>query len=118
MKTRSAKNKGARLQKWVATKISEITGIVCGKDKDIESRPMSQAGVDVILRGKALKLFPFSVECANSERWNVQGKIKQAKTNVMKDTNWLCVFKMNRENPVVVLDAEVFFEIYRKVINK
>jgi len=32
MKTSSAKDKGRRLQKWVAEKISELTGLECGKD--------------------------------------------------------------------------------------
>jgi len=116
MKTRSRKNKGARLQKWVANKISEITGIPVKKDGDIESRQMGQSGTDVILRGNALHWFPFSIECQNAEKWDVHGKIKQAKTNRKKETSWLCFFKRNREKPIVVLDAEVFFEIYEELI--
>ena len=112
MKPRSAKNKGARFQKDIAKKISEITNIPVEKDGELESRPMSQAGVDIILRGKALKLFPFSVECCCAEQWAVNSKVSQAKKNVMKDTNWLCFFKRNRETPIVILDSDLFFKIY------
>ena len=60
---KSAKAKARRLQDWTAKRISEITGIPVEKDGDVEPRQMGQAGVDVILRGEALKLVPFSIEC-------------------------------------------------------
>jgi len=121
---KSAKSKGRTFQQFIAKKISEITGIPTQKDGDIESRPMSQAGVDVILRGKALELFPFSVECCSSQNWGIHKKIEQAKANQMKGTTWLCFFKRNREKPIAALDAEVFFKIYntylrmQEIINK
>lgn len=64
---KSRKAKARRLQQWVAQKISDITGIECGKDEDIESREMGQSGVDIKLRGDAKYMFPFSVECFNGD---------------------------------------------------
>ena len=116
MKPRSAKNKGARLQKWVAEQISILLNIPVDKDGDIESRPMGQPGVDVILRGQARKLFLFSIECENAERWDIHNKIKQAKSNQMPNTEWLCFFKRNKEKPIIVMDAEVFFKLYKKLM--
>ena len=114
---RSRKNKGRKLQNWVAEKISNILNIPWGKDELISSRAMGQSGIDVPLRGEALELFPFSIECSNSEKWAVHQKIKQARSNRKEGTDWLLFFKRNNEKPVVLLDAEVFFGIYEAYIN-
>ena len=114
--TRSAKNKGLRLQKWVMEKISKITGIKSGKDELLSSRPMGQTGTDIILIGEAKSKFPFSVECKNQETFHLTQWIEQAKANEANGTDWLLVIAKNRFNPVVVLDAEAFFKIYEKVI--
>ena len=65
----SAKDKGRRLQQWTCEQISKITGIPWGyeDDKEIQPRIMGQKGVDVILRGDALSLFPFSIECKSMQ---------------------------------------------------
>ena len=47
IKVSSAKAKARILQNWVAQKISEITGIACGKDCQIEGREMGQQGTAV-----------------------------------------------------------------------
>lgn len=116
MKTRSAKNKGARLQKWVAEKISKLLGIPCGKDELISSREMGISGTDVRLIGKAKRLFKYSIECKNQETWSLPVWIKQAKSNQEKGTGWLLVVKKNHHEPIVVMDAEVFFKIQGELI--
>jgi len=108
----SAKAKGRRLQKYVAQKVSDITGIPCGKDELIESREMGQNGVDVKLYGIAQEKFPFSVECKAQETWSVPAWIKQAKENQKKDTDWLLFITRNQFDKLVVMDAEVFFDLY------
>ena len=107
----SRKAKGRRLQQWVAQKISEITGIKYGKDEMIASREMGQNGVDIRLVEKAKILFPFSVECKNTEKLNVWKAIDQARDNQMENTDWLVVAKRNREKPIVIIDAERFFSL-------
>ena len=76
---KSAKAKGRKLQNLVASKISDLLGIPCGRDKEIASRPMGQGGTDVILYGEAAKRFKFSIEAKNCERWTIPKWIKQAK---------------------------------------
>lgn len=112
----SAKDKGRRLQKWVAEKISEITGSEwgsSGQDKPIESRPMGQSGVDIRMESQVLKKFPYSVECKFMERLSIPAWIEQAKENQIEGTNWLLVCKQSRKKPFVILDAEVFFNLIK-----
>jgi hypothetical protein len=116
MKISSAKAKGRRFQKWIAERISEAIGIDSGKDEDIESREMGQQGIDIKLYGKAKELFPFSIEAKNQEKFYLNKWIKQAKENRVLDTDWLLFIKRNRFEPLVILDAEVFFRIYEECI--
>ena len=111
----SARQKGRNLQQWVCRKISDLLGIAWGKDELIASREASQSGTDVRLVGEAKERFPFSVECKWQETWDVPAWIKQAKANQVAGTDWLLVMKKNRVAPVVVIDAEVFFEILRRL---
>jgi hypothetical protein len=77
---------------------------------------MGQSGCDVRLIGKALEYFPYSIECKNSEKFSISSWIKQAKENQKEGTDWLLVCKKNHMKPVVILDAEVFFDIIDKAI--
>jgi len=113
----SAKSKGRILQQWTCKKIAKTTGYVWGKDKPIESRPMSQSGVDIRLEESVKKLFPFSVECKWQESWAVPAWIEQAKKNQMEGTDWLLVIKRNRKLPVVIMDADSFFRLIKKASN-
>lgn len=112
IKVSSAKAKGRRLQQWVAQQIANIIGLECGADKPIESRPMGQHGVDIRLEKKALRRFPFSVECKAQESWAVPNWIKQARENRIKGTMWLLIAKRSRDTPVVIMEAEDFFKLY------
>lgn len=107
----SAKGKGKRLQNWTCEQISELIGLPWGKDQMIASREASQTGTDVRLVGKAQVMFPFSVECKNQEAWRVPQWIEQAKDNQKEGTDWLLVMKKNYHEPVVVMDAEQFFDL-------
>lgn len=110
------KAKGRKLQNWVAQQISKLLRIPCGKDKDIQGREMGQSGTDVKLYGKALKLFPFAVECKWQETWSIPAWIKQAKENQLEGTDWLLFCKRNREKQIVILDAEVFFGLFKNLL--
>ena len=107
----AGKAKGRRLQQWTAKWISLITNIPWGKDELIASREMGQNGVDVRLIGEAKKLFPFSVECKNCEKWSIQQWIYQDKQNLIKNTAWLLVAKRNHMDPVVIMDAVHFMKL-------
>jgi hypothetical protein len=111
----SAKDKGRRLQKWVCEQISNLTGYEWGHDCPIESRGMGQNGVDVRLEKDVIKVFPYSVECKAQESWSIPAWIEQAKANIMPGTEWLLVAKKSRQDPIVIIDAKVFFQILQKV---
>lgn len=114
MLTKSGKNKGRRLQNWVAEKIGNLTGLPVGKDEPIESRQMGETGVDIRLDNEARRLFPFSVECKNKETWNVPASIEQAKANTYPGTDWLLFYSKNNYKPIAILDAEAFFSILER----
>jgi len=117
MKTSSAKAKGRRLQNWVANCISTVTGIKCGKDELIQGREMGQTGCDVKLIGDAAKAYPFAVECKNTEKWDVGKAIEQAQQNGEKMAlTWQVFLSKNRFPPVVVMDAEAWFSLYRELL--
>lgn len=111
----SRKAKGRKLQQWVARKISELTGFNYGVDCEIESRPMGQNGPDIRLEKKVLEVFPYSVECKSQETWAVPSWIEQASTNVYPNTNWILVMKKKQKKPYVLLEADVFFDILKKL---
>jgi hypothetical protein len=114
----SRKSKGRKLQQWIAQKISELLDIPVEKDGEIESRPMSQSGTDVILRGKAADMFRFSVEAKFQESLSIPAWIRQAKENEKKGTDWLLICKRSREKPIVIIDAEAFFRLCEKALEK
>jgi hypothetical protein len=115
----SAKAKGRWLQDWVAAKISDILNIPWGREDDslIEPRQMGMNGVDVILRGEAAERFPFAIECKSGQAIGWQAAIRQARANTPKEKNWLVFMKTKEfKNPVVMLDANVFFDIMEKIV--
>jgi hypothetical protein len=114
----SAKDKARRLQKYVAQKITDITGIPNGKDCLIESREMGQDGVDVKLYGIAREKFPFAIECKNQETWSVPAFIRQAKVYAKGDLpDWLLFMKKNYHEEIVVMDANFFFDLYGQYLD-
>ena len=113
----SAKAKGRRFQQWTAQKISDVTDQPCGKDQNIESRPMGQAGTDIILRGQAKRLFNFAVENKSQEKKSIPFTwIEQAKSNIGDFKTWLLFVKRKGEKPVVIMDAEEFFDMYNDLL--
>ena len=113
IKISSAKAKGRNLQKWACEKISELLAISWGfeDDKLIQPRLMGQSGTDVILRGDAYNKFNFDIECKSTEKISLYKDIEQARNNTREGRNWLLIHKRNRSKPIIILDAQVFFDI-------
>ena len=108
MKTQSAKGKGRRLQQWVRDVILEkFSGL---EPDDVRSTSMGASGEDVQLSPAARKLFPFSVECKNVEKLNVWAAYEQAAAN-SGNYEPILVMKKNRKKPLIVVDAEAFFNL-------
>lgn len=118
IKTSSAKGKGRNLQYWVCERIAEMFGIKFVQSDDeclIQSRPMGQHSVDIILRGELKKKFPFSIECKAQENLSLSEWIRQAKENELPETNWMLIFKKQTiGKPIVCLDFETFLKYYSK----
>ncbi len=113
--TKTRKAKGRKFQQEIAQKISKLLNIKTQKDGDIESRPMGQSGTDIILRGKARELFDFYIECKRTEQLSLNTWIAQAKRN-SKDNRWLLFFRRNRKKPIVIMDCDLFFELYKEIL--
>ena len=114
MKSASCKAKGRRLQQWVARQIARVTGRPIGKDAEIECREMGQAGTDVRLYGEAAELYPFSVECKNTERLEFWAAVDQAAKNKKAGTDWQVFVKRNRSAEIVVMDAAAWFDFWEQ----
>ena len=109
MKSRSAKNKGKRLQNKVRDLILEKFDTL--EDDDVRSTTMGDSGEDVLLSPAARKLFPFSVECKNQEKLNIWESYKQASDNAGKYEP-IVVIKRNNQKPLVLIDAEYFVRLH------
>ena len=111
MKTQSAKAKGRTLQKWMRELLIEKLDI---HPEDIESRSMGAGGEDLIMARAAREKFPLSIECKNQEKVNVWESYKQAEDN-SKDYEPVVVIKRNNSKPLVLVDAEYFVSMFKKL---
>ena len=111
MKTRSAKNKGKRLQNNVRDLILETFTEL--EPDDVRSTTMGDSGEDILLSPAARKLFPFSTECKNQEKLNIWSSLEQAEDNAGKHIP-LVVFKRNRSKTYAVLEIENLMKLLKK----
>ena len=108
MKTRSAKNKGKRLQNDVRDLIL-VTFTELEPD-DVRSTTMGDSGEDILLSPAARKLFPFSVECKNQEKLNIWSSLEQAEDNAGQHIP-LLVFKRNRSKTYISMEINDLIKI-------
>ena len=111
MKPQSAKAKGRRLQQQFRELLIEELGI---HPEDIESRSMGAGGEDLIMARAAREKFPYSIECKNVEKLNVWEAYEQAKANC-NDYEPLVVMKKNQKKPLVVIDANYFISLVKRL---
>jgi len=71
---------------------------------------MGAAGEDLMLSSQARLLFPYSVECKNTESLNVWAAWQQACANA-GDYEPLLIIKRNRSEPLAVVDAKHFVKL-------
>ena len=108
MKTRSAKNKGKRLQNSVRELLLETFTEL--EPDDIKSTTMGESGEDIQLSPAARKLIPYSFECKNHEKLNIWSALEQAEDN-SKDSTPVLIFKRNRSKTYAVLEIEEFIKL-------
>ena len=112
MSPRSAKAKGRKLQTWVVDKLLSVFKRLT--PLDVRSTPMGVNGVDVQLSSLAYRKFPYNIECKNTERMRtIYNYYEQAISHdlIDKEGEPLLILKMNRQKPLVVVDAEHFIEL-------
>jgi hypothetical protein len=109
MKSRSAKNKGKRLQNEVRdairTKFPEL------EPDDVLCTMMSESGTDIKLSPAARKKFPYSIECKNVEKLNMWSALQQSEDNCKEGTTAAVVFRRNRSKAYIALDFEEFLKL-------
>jgi len=118
IKISSRKGKGRNLQMTVAEGISKVTGVpyVQSSDTcDIHSREMGLSGNDIILRGEALKRFPFSVECKCTESLNLTNTYEQVVANLVPGTDWLICHKRKSIPEIIVM---LSWDVFKKIIKE
>ena len=108
MKTRSAKNKGKRLQNNVRDLLLETFSDL--EPDDIRSAIMGETGEDIKLSPAARRLIPYSFECKNQEKLNIWDSLQQAEKNCgVYDP--VLIFKRNRSKTYAVVNIEKFIEL-------
>tara|TARA_Y100001937_G_C6874362_1_gene221992 strand:+ start:191 stop:523 length:333 start_codon:yes stop_codon:yes gene_type:complete len=110
MKTRSAKNKGKRLQNNVRDLLLETFKQL--EPDDVRSTTMGESGEDIQLSPAARKLIPFAFECKNQEKLNIWESLKQAESNSQKGKPVL-VFKRNRSKTYAVIEIQDFIDLIK-----
>ena len=76
---------------------------------------MGESGVDIKLSPKARKLIPYSIECKNKETFKgIYDIMAQSKHNSKLNLEPIAVIKMNKVEPLVIVDAKVFFKLVRE----
>ena len=113
MKTRSAKNKGKRLQNSVRDILLETFKEQLEPD-DIKSTTMGESGEDIQLSPAARKLIPYSIECKNQEKLNIWSALEQAENN-SGDYDPVLIFKRNRTKTYAVLELKDFIRLIKNV---
>ena len=69
---------------------------------------MGAGGEDIQLSAYARELLPFNIECKNKREVAVINWLKQAKSH--GDHIPIVIAKQNYSDPVVVIDAKLFFK--------
>ena len=108
MKSRSAKNKGKRLQNNVRDLLLESFTEL--EPNDVRSAIMGESGEDIKLSPAARKQIPFSFECKNQEKLNIWDSLQQAEEN-SGDYSPVLIFKRNRSKTYAVVEIDKFIEL-------
>lgn len=111
MKPQSAKAKGRRLQQWVRDLLLQFNPEL--QQDDVRSTSMGAGGEDIQLSTAARQLIPFQIECKNKREVSVSNWYNQAKEH--GNHTPLVVVKQDHDDPLVVVDAKIFFDMVRKL---
>lgn len=112
MKTSSIKQKGRRLQNFVAGVFAYISKIYGLNNGDILPRQMGGSGVDIIFSPSANKFFKFDIECKQVEKLNVVSTFNKHARNYSNTGNIpLLIHSKNDSRVLVTMDFNDFISI-------
>lgn len=111
MKTSSAKAKGRRLQSETRDAILTVAPL---HEDDVKCAIMGEGGRDIHLSPRAQLVWPYSVECKNTERLNVWAALEQAKKSAGTLTP-LLVFRRNRSVPYAVVPLDKLVDVHKEL---
>jgi hypothetical protein len=111
IKISSAKAKARRGQQWVRDRLLELFPELA--PDDVRSTPMGVTGEDVQLSPKARALFPFAIECKTKKAFSIYKEFEQADKH-KKDFPGLLFIKADRKEPLVVMSADTFFQVWSR----
>lgn len=114
MTPQSAKAKGRRLQQWVRNQLLIIAPTL--EEDDVRSTSMGNTGEDVQLSPAARKIFPVQIECKNKAKYSVYKDYKQACEHGSHTP--VLVIKQDNDKPLVVVDAQWFFNYMKNNNNE
>lgn len=111
------KAKGRSLQNFAHDAIlKNFKGIL--EDGDVKKAIMGESGIDIKLSPHARRIFPYGVECKNTEKINIWSAISQCEENADKEKlRPLLVIKRNRTDVHVVLRWEDFMKLAKERYN-
>lgn len=112
MKTASAKAKGRSLAKKVATWLVNLGGLAT---QDVHATNSGVTGADITFSAAATRLWPFAIECKKHAAFAVYAHYDQAVAHAgATGLVPIAIIEANRRKPLVVVDAEWFFEQYQR----
>jgi len=107
------KAKGRSLQNFVHDSITETFPEL--EFGDVKKAIMGESGIDIKLSPHARRIFPYGVECKNTEKINIWAAIIQCEDNAIKEKlTPLLVIKRNRMDPHIVLRWSDFIKLIKK----
>jgi len=110
--TKARKAKGRALQNLVVSKLLDRAPEL--EPDDIKGAIMGEQGMDVKLSPAAYKEYPLKIECKNQEKFKgIYDIYSQAEEHKGKGEP-IIVLKMNRKNPLVMMDLDFFLDFYKR----
>lgn len=111
------KAKGRSLQNFVHDEVlKNFKGML--EDGDVKKAIMGESGIDIKLSPHARRIFPYGIECKNTEKINIWSAINQCEENADKEKlKPLLVIKRNRTDVHVVLRWEDFMKLSNGKMN-
>jgi hypothetical protein len=104
------KAKGRFLQNFVHDNI--LLNFKDLEEGDVKKAIMGESGIDIKLSPHARRIFPYGIECKNTEKINIWAAIIQCEDNAAKEKlTPLLVIKRNRAEPHVVLAWKDFVKL-------